>query len=391
MNLAPVLDVNINPRNPVINTRSFGSAPRLVADMGAAYVRGLQDSRCIGVGKHFPGHGDTDIDSHLALPVIRYDMQRLSRVELAPFRKAVNAGVECLMTAHISYPRILGTDEPATVSKKFLTGMIRDEMRFEGLVITDDMEMHAISRQQDLGDAAVRSILAGADIILISSYEKSIPAIINAITTAVREKRISMERINASVARIIEMKIRYGIISYKEGAIRPAAYTLTDEDKKALGDARLVNEALSRKGILYFGPRGLLRPSGDTARVFITQSGIMRDMLAGGGKGLIAASLGELQDAASLKGKRTVVYLHVVQPDLDYIRRAADFCAKKGMDLVLVSSGNPFPATVSGIVGAGLLSFSNTEESVRQLARCLNGEFEPDTGGTLLLGLGKGK
>ncbi len=389
MNLAPDLDVNNNPRNPVINTRSFGSDPRLVADLGAAYIRGLQDSRCIAVGKHFPGHGDTDTDSHLALPVIRYDMERLSRVELVPFKKAVAAGVECLMPAHIAFPRILGTDDPATVSGKFLTGLIREEMRFEGLVITDDMEMHAISRRQELGEAAVRSILAGADIVLISSYEKSIPAIINAVTAAVRERRIAMERIDASVERIIETKIRYGILSCNEGVCRPADFIATEEDRKSLGEAGRVNEALSRKGILYFGPRESLRPPGNTARVVVTQSAVMKDALAGGGISMIAASLGELSGAAALQGKRAVVYLHMVQPDIDYLKRAADYCRKKGMGLVLVSSGNPFPATVSGLVTAGLLSFSNTEESVRQLARCLKGEFEPGTGGTLLLGSGR--
>ncbi|MBN1496806.1 MAG: glycoside hydrolase family 3 protein [Spirochaetes bacterium] len=388
MNLAPVLDVNNNPRNPVINTRSFGSDPGLVAELGAAYLLGLQASRCIAVGKHFPGHGDTDIDSHLELPVIRYDMERLSRVELVPFKKAVAAGLECMMTAHIAYPLILGSDDPATVSKRFLTGMLRDEMRFRGLVITDDMEMHAISRRQELGEAAVRSILAGADIILISSYERSIPAIVGAITAAVREKRVSMERIDASVTRIIETKIRYGIASCKDGTCGQAAYVPADADRKALADAERVNEALSRRGILYFGPRELLRPPPGTVRVFVTKSGIMRHGLAGVNNGIIVDSIGALPASRALKGKRAVMYLHMAQPDLSSIRRAAAFCAKRGVDLVLVSSGNPFPATVSGIVTAGLLSFSDTGESVRQLARCLKGAFEPATGGSLLLGVG---
>jgi beta-glucosidase-like glycosyl hydrolase len=391
MNLAPVLDVNNNPRNPVINTRSFGSDPRLVSDLGAAYIRGVQDSRCIAVGKHFPGHGDTDTDSHLALPVIRYDIDRLSRIELVPFEKASDAGVECLMTAHISYPEILGTDEPATVSKKFLTDMIRGQMRFRGLVITDDMEMHAISRRQHLGEAAVRSILAGADIILISSYEKSIPAIINAVTAAVKEKRISLDRIDASASRILETKIRYGIMACAGGTCRPGAYALSEKDKKALGEAGQVNEALSRKGILYFGPREYLRPADGVRRVFVTRSDIMRRTLSAGGNNAILTTSSELFNQRTVKKEKTVVYLHVVQPDLGNIRDVAGFCAKNGMNLVLVSSGNPFPVTVSGLVSAGLLSFSNTDESIRHLALCLNGEFQPDTGRTLLLGVGTGK
>ena len=259
MNLAPVLDVNNNPHNPVINTRSYGSEARLVADLGAAYIKGIQDSRCIAVGKHFPGHGDTDTDSHLSLPVIHYDMKRLSRVELVPFKEAIGAGVDGIMTAHIAYPEILGTNDPATVSKKFLTDMLRTELRFAGLVITDDMEMHAISRRQEMGEAAVRSIMAGADIILISSYEGSIPAIINAITNAVRAKRITEKRINDSVARIIETKIRYGILCCENGTYRPGKYFLTEKDKKALKDSGSVNESLSRKGILYFGNEDFYR------------------------------------------------------------------------------------------------------------------------------------
>jgi beta-N-acetylhexosaminidase len=355
--------------------------------MGAAYIKGIQDSRCIAVGKHFPGHGDTDRDSHLTLPVIHYDMNRLSRIEMVPFKKAIGAGVDGIMTAHIAYPEILGASDPATVSKKFLTDILRNEFRFDGLVITDDMEMHAISRRQEMGEAAVRSIVAGADIILISSYKGSIPAIINAITKAVREKRVTEERINASVERIIEAKIRYGILSYEEGTCRPGKYALTEKDKKAFKDSGSVNESLSRKGILYFGNEELIRPETGTIRIFITQNGILRKELSRNVNNIILTALGELGSYVPAKDKKTVAYLHVVQPDIEYIKSVAGYCKIKGIDVILVSSGNPFPITVSGIVRAGLLSFSNTEESIRQLGRCLNGEFRPRTGGSLLLGI----
>ncbi|HNW29358.1 MAG TPA: glycoside hydrolase family 3 protein [Spirochaetota bacterium] len=391
MNLAPALDVNNNPHNPVINTRSFGSDPRQVSELGAAYLLGLQDSRCMAVGKHFPGHGDTNKDSHLTLPVIPYDMKRLERVELAPFRKAVRAGVEGIMTAHIAYPAILGGNDPATVSKKFLTGILREDFRFKGLVITDDMEMHAIARRQDIGEAAVRSILAGADIILFSSYEKSIPAIYNAIRKAVLEKRIPESRIDESVNRILEAKIRYGIMVPVKGKCVPGKFVLTEEDRKALADADRVNAELSRRGILLFGDRDLVAPAAGVVRVFMTRNRTLQNELLRKKDNVLVNSLGELGRFRPAPGKKTVFYLHVSAPDPGVVRAAADFCRKADIGFVLVSSGNPFPLTVAKAAPSGLLSFSDTAESVRQLGRCLNGEFRPAAGGSLLLGNEKGK
>jgi len=132
MNLTPVLDVNNNPNNPVINTRSFGSNPLSVAYLGVAYILGLQRAMCIAVGKHFPGHGDTNDDSHFTLPVISYNLDRLRSIEFLPFIEAIKNGVECIMTAHIAYPSIMQNKEPATVSKLFLTDILRTEMKFEG-------------------------------------------------------------------------------------------------------------------------------------------------------------------------------------------------------------------------------------------------------------------
>jgi beta-N-acetylhexosaminidase len=387
MNLAPVLDVNNNPRNPVINTRSFGSDPGLVADLGAAYIKGIQDSRCIAVGKHFPGHGDTDKDSHLTLPVIRYGMERLSRIELVPFKRAIRSGVECIMSAHVAYPAILGSDEPATESKMFLSDILRKQFDFDGLVITDDMEMHAISRRQEMGEAAVRSVLAGADIILISSYEKNIGVIIEALLKAVREKRISEERINDSVVRILETKMRYGILVRRDGSWIPGTYVLSDDDKKTLNESASVSASLSQKGILCFGGEEFVMPASDAVRIFITRSDILRREMSKNANHRIISDFSELGRLAVAHRERMFVYLHVVEPDLEHIRNVAGFCKKTGIHLVLVSSGNPFPVTVSGIVRAGLLSFSNTDESVRQLGRCLNGEFRPRTGGSLFLGI----
>ena len=387
MNLAPVLDVNNNPSNPVINTRSFGSDPRLVADIGACYVRGIQDSRCISVGKHFPGHGDTDSDSHYTLPVIRSSMKRLGRIELVPFQKAIAAGVECIMSAHLSYPLILGNGDPATISPLFLTRLLREELKFNGLIITDDLEMAAISSREELGEAAVRSILAGADIVLLSSYGSDLQVIVSAIKRAVALKRISAERINESVKRILEAKIRYGIMTYEEGRIGAGRFIMTDDGEKILGSAGRVNSELSRTGLIYFGDIKLLYPGENAARIFITSSPRLREILAGKKRNVLCSFPG-LQRCTA-RGGKIILYLHVVEPDLNYIKTVAGYCKKRGIDLVVISSGNPFPLAASGIVKAGLLSFSDTDESLRQLGLCLNGRFRPKLDAGLDLGIKK--
>jgi beta-N-acetylhexosaminidase len=165
---APVLDVNNNPDNPIINVRSFGASPVDVSRMGIAFIHGVQENGAIATGKHFPGHGDTDTDSHLALPVIRHDRIRMDTVELRPFKEAIDAGMGAIMTAHISVPSLNGgVSEASTLSPLVLTRVLRDELGFGGLVFTDAMDMSAIARRHSAGEAAVRAIEAGADVILM--------------------------------------------------------------------------------------------------------------------------------------------------------------------------------------------------------------------------------
>ena len=138
---APVLDVNNNPENPIINIRSFGEDPKEVADLGVAFVRGLQDYGAVATGKHFPGHGDTETDSHVELPVIRVGRERLDTVELVPFRAAIDAGVKGIMTGHIALPELGGETIPSTLSGEVLTGLLRSEMGFDGVIFTDAMDI----------------------------------------------------------------------------------------------------------------------------------------------------------------------------------------------------------------------------------------------------------
>lgn len=209
VNFAPVMDVNNNPDNIIINTRSYGENPELVSRLGAAYIRGLQENGIIATAKHYPGHGDTDVDSHLGLPTIDADSKRLRNVELAPFKAAVDAGVKMVMVAHITYsafPQMEG--RPATLDPYFIQDVLRRELGFRGLVVTDAMGMGGIINNYWSGEAAVMAINAGIDLVLDS---RNFESTYRFVLQAARDGIISMDRIDTSVRRILEEKQRVGL------------------------------------------------------------------------------------------------------------------------------------------------------------------------------------
>ena len=210
---APVLDVNNNPDNPIINIRSFGEDPKAVADLGVAFVRGLQDYGAVATGKHFPGHGDTGTDSHLDLPVINVGRERLDAIELVPFRAAIAAGMQGIMTAHIAVPEISGETIPATVSKQVLTGLLRSDLGFDGIVFTDAMDMAAIDRLFPRGESAVRAVLAGADVIVMP---RDVKQAIDAIVKAIDDGRLTEARLDESVGRLLRLKEDLGLPQERE-------------------------------------------------------------------------------------------------------------------------------------------------------------------------------
>jgi beta-N-acetylhexosaminidase len=207
---APTVDVNNNPANPVINTRSFGEDPQAVARLAAAFVRGLQSEGVAATAKHFPGHGDTDTDSHNALPVVRSDRARLSAVELVPFRAAIEAGVVGIMTAHIALPAVEGDNTPATLSPRIMTGLLRDTLGFRGLAVTDAMTMEGVGQGYPIARSSVLAVQAGNDILLMP---RDVPPLLDAVVAAVERGEITRERIDASVRRVLELKVRAGAVS----------------------------------------------------------------------------------------------------------------------------------------------------------------------------------
>jgi beta-N-acetylhexosaminidase len=209
MVFGPVLDVNSNPLNPIINTRSFGETPELVSRLARAYIRGARSKGLMSTGKHFPGHGDTDVDSHLDLPTIRADRSHLDSVDLPPFRAAVGEGIDAIMTAHIAVVGVEGADaSPATLSRGFMTGILRDEMRFGGLLVTDAMTMAGVAKRYGATEPLIMALEAGADVLLMP---RNVSDAIETVMTAVESGRLSQSRIDASVRRILTAKARAGL------------------------------------------------------------------------------------------------------------------------------------------------------------------------------------
>ncbi len=213
MNLAPVLDTNINPKNPVINVRAFGEKASLVAQMGTAFIHGQQMAGLTTVAKHFPGHGSTTRDSHFSLPRITLSREKLFKTELLPFRKAVEAGLDAIMTAHIEVPAFEKDGTPASLSHEIITELLRKRMGFNGLVITDDLEMRAISAGRGVGPSAVRAILAGADMVMVIWTPSKKKEVFRDLLKAVETNTISQKRLDRSVLRILRLKAKRGVLS----------------------------------------------------------------------------------------------------------------------------------------------------------------------------------
>ncbi|MCK8487584.1 beta-N-acetylhexosaminidase [Paenibacillus sp. MBLB2552] len=210
LDFAPVLDVNSNPDNPVIGDRAFGTKPEIVSRMGIAVMKGIREQGVIPVVKHFPGHGDTSVDSHLGLPVVEHDLTRLRKLELVPFKQAIQEGADVVMIAHLLMPK-LDPEHPASFSKAVIDNLLRQELGYEGTIISDDMTMGAIVEHYDIADAAVQFIQAGGNIVLVGhDYEKE-KQVIQALRDAVNSGKISVETLDERVYNVLKLKEKYAL------------------------------------------------------------------------------------------------------------------------------------------------------------------------------------
>ena len=340
---APILDVNNNPANPVIGVRSYGEDPRLDAVLGSAFVRGLQEHGMVATGKHFPGHGDTDQNSHLTLPTITVSRARMDTVELVPFRAAIGSGLGAIMTAHIALPSILGdSSTPATLSPRVMTDLLRRELGFKGLLITDAMDMNGVLASVKPGkasqtitgvygtinsigltEACKRAVEAGADVLLMPT---DVPAAIDAVVAGVNEGRFSAARVDSSVRRILAMKERLNL--------NRTRYVDLDSVPSLVGDSNNVNVARRAaeqsitlaKDSLHLVP---LARGASLSRVLSITLASRTDLGAG------TTFLAELRRGLGSGVRIRSEYVNPDDPGTNYQRLLA---AADSVDLVLLSS-----------------------------------------------------
>lgn len=373
--LAPSLDVNNNPNNPVINTRSFGSDVDRVSLVAGAYERGARLGGAIPVIKHFPGHGDTDIDSHIGLPVIQKTLEELESLELIPFRQSINSGAPVVMTAHILYP-LIDSKYPATLSKTILTDILRTRLGFDGVVITDAMEMHAISKNYQADRPGVKAILAGADILLLTSWGEASAALIEDLKEAAKAGDFLVDGINRldeAVYRQIRLKLEYGV--YKDAGFEPKIanknlqeYMAAQEDlrekkhKDITADPNFVYETTLKTIRSY--PNSF--PISESSRIlnslaFLRQPRIQSEWKKQGGTNLAYSQL-----TAQLK-KDIPLYILDASTEKDFI--ALESISKKypNKKFLVLYPGSPFIKLPRQENLTILFSFSLTADSYRAL------------------------
>jgi beta-N-acetylhexosaminidase len=390
---APVLDVNNSPDNPVIGTRSFGEDPEEVARLGSAFVRGLQEHGAVATGKHFPGHGDTGVDSHVDLPVIRVDRERLNRVELHPFRAAVDAGMGAVMSAHVSIPSVTGSASmPATLSPAVLSDLLRGEMGFEGLIVTDAMNMAAITRRFGARDAVVRALEAGADIILMPDDPHGAR---ESLVAAVRSGRVSEARLDRSVARILELKERMGLDRERytdiSGIHRKVGIPEHVDRAREIAEASITllrnrRNLLSLRGtrtanvlsVTYRSRNNLLAGRYFNSRVRETYRRLRTEDVHGDTDDreyerlLARASRSNLVIVSTyILAARTDGQPNVPEPLSDFVQALAD----RGVPHIVISFGNPYLLSDLPEAQAYMLAWSASEVSQVAAARALFGEI----------------
>jgi beta-N-acetylhexosaminidase len=391
---APVLDVNSNPENPIINVRSFGEAPGRVSTMGASFVRGVQDHGAISTGKHFPGHGDTGTDSHLELPVIEASRQRMDSVELRPFQAAIHAGMGAVMTAHITVPAINGGNgDAATLSPAVLTDLLRGEMAFKGLVFTDAMDMAAISGRLGTGESAVRAVEAGADVILMPL---SVEAALEGILDAVCEGRVPESRIDDSVLRLLETKEALGLHEERTVDLSrvpqvvgiPEHTEVADEiAEKSITLLRNGNDLLPLLGtrsarvlsVTYRRPSDVLAGRYFNRRLRQTYPRLTTVAIDENTVSQLSEEVIDRARRSSLVVVGTYVTVRSGSGSVAIPEEVSDFVKELdavGVPHIVVSFGNPYLISEFPDVQSYLLAWSGSEASQRAAARALFGEFD---------------
>ena len=388
VNFAPDADVNNNPLNPIINIRSFGEDPRAVAKLVRGYVHGLQDNGMLATLKHFPGHGDTDADTHIGLPAINATYARLDSIELVPFRAGIDAGAQVVMSAHIAFPAFTG-DAPATLSPAMLTGVLRDSLKFKGLVVTDALQMGAIVTKYGAGEAAVRAFEAGSDLILMPADPDSAIA---SMMGALGSGRISASRLDTSVRRVLEIKRNLGLFTRRTVPLDSIARVVGSKtfqdaaDDIAQRSVTLVRDTSATVARLRANrSRMAIIAYGDELNSYVGQR--MLELMRAGGDTVGFFRLWPMSGPLSYDSARVVINR---APTVIFAMNVRPIAAKGAIALpdslarlimatdsvkptVLVSLGSPYLLNQTPTVKSYLIAWSGVRPAERAAARALLG------------------
>ncbi|MFC7991849.1 glycoside hydrolase family 3 protein [Streptomyces pilosus] len=389
-NYSPVADVNVNPANPVIGVRSFGSDPRAVAELVAAEVRGYESSRVASTAKHFPGHGDTVTDSHDALPYIHHTREQWEELDAPPFRAAIAAGIDSIMTAHIVVPALDGSEDPATLSRPILTGILREELGYDGVVVTDSLGMEGVRTKYGDERVPVLALQAGVDQLL---NPPSLDVAWNAVLDAVRSGELTEARLDESILRVLRLKARLGLFEdpyvSHEGVDRTVgtrAHLAAADRIAERGITLLVNEGgllpLSRRRQpkLLVAGADPASPSGTTG----PPTGVLADALTELGFTATALSTGTAPSAATIAkavaaardADAVVVGTYNVGASSSQ-KTLVEQLSATGKPVVAVAIRNPYDVAHLPGVAAFLASYSWTDVELRAAARVIAGRVNP--------------
>jgi beta-N-acetylhexosaminidase len=389
---APILDVNNNAANPVINVRSYGEDPVLDGRLGASFIRGLQEHGMLATGKHFPGHGDTSVNSHLALPVVSVSRARLDSLEFVPFRAAIAAGVGAMMSFHGVMPALDSTGVPGTLSHEVLTGLLREEMGFGGVIISDAMDMRGVLDQFGAKEATKRAVAAGADVLI---QPLDVTATIDAIVEGVSENRYTEARLDAAVRRLLTLKQRMGLDRNRFVALDSVRAVVGDSSNLAVAreiadrsivlvkdvhsqipvrptpDARVVSITVARRADLAAGTAfnaELRRRFPGLRTVFVPADDIagslarMQSAAASADLTIIGSYVGQGWDATTVGAPQEFV---------DFVEGLSAGPARP----IVVAFGNPYLLSQIPLASAYLVAWSGVPVSQSAAARAILGEI----------------
>ncbi|SFD67652.1 beta-N-acetylhexosaminidase [Lentibacillus persicus] len=378
MNFAPVADVNVNPENPVIGVRSFSEDPDLVSDMAVSQVQAYQEEKVVPTAKHFPGHGDTNVDSHYGLPIINHDLETLRNVDLKPFQAAIDAGIEAIMTAHIVVPALDDSGLPATLSKPILTDLLREEMGFDGLIVTDSLGMSGANVVEP-ERVPVEAFKAGNDILL---NPPNVEQSYNAMLEAVESGEISEERIDESVYRILKAKMEKGLFGNPK-TNPDAVENIGSEENLAKADE------IANKSITMVKNENNVLPLSTEQDVLITGPSLgepeyLAEQLADKGFNVsdyatsTSPTQGQIDEAVSrAKDADTVLvttYTANTNPSQQQLVSALE---STGKDVVVSAIRNPYDLMAFPEVDGYLATYGNRDVSIEALSSVLIGEVNP--------------